>query len=255
VLQAVELTKLYASIPAVQDVTFELRTGQTLGCLGPNGSGKSTTVKMLIGLLEPSRGRVLFRGEDIRRDLVSYRKIVGYVPEEQNLYPYLSGREYLEMVGILRGIPQPQLTKKVDGLLALFSLYPSRHSAMASYSKGMRQRVLLIAALLDDPEVLILDEPLSGLDASSALVVKNLIRALGQQGKAVFYCSHVLEVVERVCSHLLILRRGAVIASGSTGDIQKRMGQSSLERTFHHLVEDVDPDKVAREIIDVMKAA
>lgn len=253
-LQAVELTKLYASIPAVQSLTFELRTGQTLGCLGPNGSGKSTTVKMLIGLLEPSRGRVLFRGEDIRRDLVSYRKIVGYVPEEPNLYPYLSGREYLEMVGILRGMAQPQLAKKVDNLLALFSLYPSRHSAIGSYSKGMRQRVLLIAALLDDPEVLILDEPLSGLDASSALVVKNLIRALGQQGKAVFYCSHVLEVVERVCSHLLILRKGAVIASGSTDDIQKRMGQSSLERTFHHLVEDVDLDKVAREIIDVIRA-
>jgi ABC-2 type transport system ATP-binding protein len=118
----------------------------------------------------------------------------------------------------------------------------------------MRQRVLLIAALLDDPDVLILDEPLSGLDASSALVVKNLIEALGQHGKAVFYCSHVLEVVERVCSHLLILRQGAVIASGSTDDIQKRMGQSSLEQTFHRLVEDVDPAKVTREIIDVVRA-
>jgi ABC-2 type transport system ATP-binding protein len=254
VLQAIELTKHYASIPAVQDVTFELKAGETLGCLGPNGSGKSTTVKMLIGLLEPSRGRVLFRGEDIRKDLVSYRRMVGYVPEEPNLYPYLSGREYLEIVGILRGIPQPRLGKKVDSLLALLSLYPSRHSAMASYSKGMRQRVLLIAAILDDPAVLILDEPLSGLDVSSVLVLKSLIRAFGQQGKAVFYCSHVLEVVERVCSHLLILRQGAVIASGSTLDIQKRIGYSSLERTFHQLVDDVDPDKVTREIIDVISA-
>ncbi|HMH05940.1 MAG TPA: ABC transporter ATP-binding protein [Terriglobales bacterium] len=254
-LQAIELTKHYASIPAVQDVTFELKGGQILGCLGPNGSGKSTTVKMLTGLLEPSRGRVLYRGEDIRRDLVGYRRRLGYVPEEPNLYPYLSGREYLEMVGILRGISQPQLGKRVDSLLALLSLYPSRHSAMASYSKGMRQRVLLIASLLDDPEVLILDEPLSGLDVSSALVLKTLIRALGQQGKAVFYCSHVLEVVERVCSHLLILRQGAVIASGSTDDIQKRVGHSSLEGTFHHLVEDVDPNKVTRDIIDVIRAA
>jgi ABC-2 type transport system ATP-binding protein len=254
-LQAIELTKHYASIPAVQNVTFELKAGEILGCLGPNGSGKSTTVKMLIGLLEPSRGRVLFRGEDIRKDLMSYRRIVGYVPEEPNLYPYLSGCEYLELVGILRGMPQPQLGKKIDSLLALFSLYPSRHSAMASYSKGMRQRVLLIAALLDDPEVLILDEPLSGLDVSSALVLKNLIRALGQRGKAVFYCSHVLEVVERVCSHLLILRQGTVIASGPTGEIQKRIGHASLEGTFHHLVEDVDPDKVTREILDVIRVA
>jgi ABC-2 type transport system ATP-binding protein len=255
VLQAVELTKRYASIPAVQNVTFSLEGGQILGCLGPNGSGKSTTVKMITGLLKPSHGRVLFHGEDIRTDLAGYRKRLGYVPEEPNLYPYMSGREYLEMVGILRGIPQPQLGKKVDNLLALLSLYSSRHSAMASYSKGMRQRVLLIASLLDDPELLILDEPLSGLDVSSALVLKNLIRAMGQQGKAVFYCSHVLEVVEQVCSHLLILRQGVVIACGSTGEIQQRIGHTSLERTFHHLVEDVDPGKVTREIIDVIRAA
>jgi len=252
VLQALELTKRYASIPAVEGVTFELKAGQILGCVGPNGSGKSTTVKMLIGLLEPSQGRVLFHGEDIRRDLVSYRKRLGYVPEEPNLYPYLSGREYLEIVGILRGMPQPQLGKKIDGLLELFSLYPSRHSSMASYSKGMRQRILLIASLLDDPELLILDEPLSGLDVTSALILKNLIRTLGQQGKAVFYCSHVLEVVERVCSHLLILRKGKVVACGAAEDIQQRMGQSSLERTFHHLVEDVDADSITRGIIDVI---
>jgi ABC-2 type transport system ATP-binding protein len=255
VLQAIELSKSYASIPAVQDVSFELKAGQILGCLGPNGSGKSTTVKMLTGLLQPSQGRVLFRGEDIHRDLTGYRKRIGYVPEEPNLYPYLSGREYLEMVGILRGIPQPRLGKRIDNLLALLSLYPSRHSAMASYSKGMRQRVLLIAALLDDPEVLILDEPLSGLDVSSALVLKNLISALGREGKAIFYCSHVLEVVEKVCSHLLILRRGKVIASGSTTDIQQRIGHSSLEHTFHHLVDDVDPGEATRKIVDAIRAA
>jgi ABC-2 type transport system ATP-binding protein len=255
VLHAIELTKHYASIPAVQNVNFELMGGEILGCLGPNGSGKSTTVKMLTGLLEPSRGRVLFRGEDIRTDLVSYRKKVGYVPEEPNLYPYLSGREYLEMVGILRGIPPLRLAQKIDHLLELLSLYPSRHSAMASYSKGMRQRVLLIAALLDDPEVLILDEPLSGLDVSSALVLKTLIRTLARHGKAIFYCSHVLEVVELVCSHLLILRRGVVIESGLTGDIRKRIGHSSLEGVFHHLVAEVEPEKVTREIIDVIRAA
>ena len=252
VLQAIELTKNYASIPAVENVTFRLKAGEILGCLGPNGSGKSTTVKMLTGLLEPSRGQILFRGEDIRKDMVGYRKCLGYVPEEPNLYPYLSGHEYLEMVGILRGIPEPRLGKRIDSLLALLSLYPSRHSAMAAYSKGMRQRILLIAALLDDPEVLILDEPLSGLDVSSALILKNLIRSLGRQGKAVFYCSHVLEVVERVCSHLLILRRGAVLASGSITEVRQRIGHSSLERAFHHLVEDVDPEQVTRDIIAAM---
>jgi ABC-2 type transport system ATP-binding protein len=254
-LQTIELTKCYSAIPAVEDVAFELKAGQILGCLGPNGSGKSTTVKMITGLLEPSRGRVLFHGEDIRKDLVGYRKRLGYVPEEPNLYPYLSGREYLEMVGILRGIPQPQLGKKIDSLLELFSLFTSRHSSMASYSKGMRQRILLIASLLDNPELLILDEPLSGLDVISALILKNLVRTLGQQGKAVFYCSHVLEVVEQVCSHLLILRKGKVLECGAAEEIQQRIGQSSLERTFHHLVEEIDPDQITRGIINVMSVA
>jgi ABC-2 type transport system ATP-binding protein len=254
-LQALELAKSYSSIPAVEGVTFDLKAGQILGCLGPNGSGKSTTVKMLTGLLKPTRGQVLFRGEDIRKDLVGYRKRLGYVPEEPNLYPYLSGREYLEMVGILRGMPQAQLLKRSDSLLELFSLYTSRHSSMASYSKGMRQRILLIAALLEDPELLILDEPLSGLDVTSAHILKTLIKRLGQQGKAVFYCSHVLEVVERVCSHLLILRKGKVIACGAIEDIQNRIGHSSLEHAFHHLVEDVDPDVITSGIMDVIGAA
>lgn len=253
-LQTIALTKCYSSIPAAENVEFELKPGQILGCLGPNGSGKSTTVKMITGLLEPTRGEVLFHGENIRRDLVGYRKQLGYVPEEPNLYPYLSGREYLEMVGILRGMSQPLLGTKIDAMLELLSLYPSRHTSMASYSKGMRQRVLLIAALLDNPELLILDEPLSGLDVISALILKNLIRALGEQGKAVFYCSHVLEVVEQVCSHLLILRKSKVIEYGATAEIQQRIGQSSLERNFQHLVEEVDPAQVTRGMIEAMRA-
>jgi len=252
VLEAIGLTKLYASLPAVQDVTFCLRPHQVLGCLGPNGSGKSTTVKMLTGLLEPTRGQVLFHGEDIRNDLVGYRKRLGYVPEEPNLYPYLTGREYLEMVGTLRGMRAPHLARKIDALLELFSLYSHRHSSIASYSKGMRQRILLIAALMDNPEILIFDEPLSGLDVTSALVLKNLIKTLGQQGRAIFYCSHVLEVVEQVCSHLLILRKGGVIACDATAAIQNDIEHRSLERTFMHLVEDVDAEKITSDIVSVM---
>jgi len=253
-LEARELTKSYASLPAVKDVTFCLEPGQVLGCLGPNGSGKSTTVKMLTGLLEPTRGKVLFNGEDIRRDLVGFRRCLGYVPEEPNLYPYLSGREYLEIVGTLRGMPRLSLERKIDSLLDLFSLHSHRHASIASYSKGMRQRILLIAALMHDPKVLIFDEPLSGLDVTTALVLKNLIKALGQQGKAVFYCSHVLEVVQQVCSHLLILRKGNVLACAATDAIMSDIEHSSLETAFMHLVEEVDADQVTRDIITVMGA-
>lgn len=254
-LEAKRLMKCYTSVPAVSDVSFSLKSGEVLGCLGPNGSGKSTTVRMLIGLSEPTRGQVLFCGKSIQLNLVGYRKLLGYVPEEANLYPFLSGWEYLDLVGTLRGMERAMLAKRINSMLELFSLHPHRHSAIGSYSKGMRQRILLIAALLHDPELLIFDEPLSGLDVTSALIVKNLIKLLGGRGKAVFYCSHVLEVVEKVCSHVMILRKGHVLAYGSASDLQRVAGQSNLEHAFVHLVEDRDADQTAQDIIEVMEAA
>lgn len=253
-LEAVHLTKRYSSLAAVQDSSFTLKPGEVLGCLGPNGSGKSTTVKMLTGLLEPTRGVVRFHGQNIQDDLPGYRAQLGYVPEEAYLYPYLSGWEYLEMIGTLRGIESFELQKKIDSLLDLFSLHPARHASIGTYSKGMRQRILIIAAIMHNPEIFIFDEPLSGLDVTSALIFKNLVQALGQQGKLVFYCSHVLEVVEKICSDVLILRKGKVIAQDSVANIRQIIGQS-LETTFLHLVEDVDTVSVARNIVDVMRAA
>lgn len=253
-LEAVHLAKRYSSIPAVQDLSFRLRPGQVLGCLGPNGSGKSTTVKMLTGLLEPTRGTVLFDGQNIQEDLAAYRGRLGYVPEEPNLYPYLTGWEYLELIGTLRGMERGDLYLKIDSLLELFSLHPARHVSIGTYSKGMRQRILIIAAIMHNPEIFIFDEPLSGLDVTSALIFKNVIQTLGKQGKLVFYCSHVLEVVEKVCTDVLILRKGEVIAQDSVANIGQILGQS-LENTFLHLVEDVDTLSVARDIVSVMKAA
>ena len=251
-LAASQLYKFYGSVPAVQNVTFTLEPGQVLGYLGPNGSGKSTTVKMLTGLLEPTDGEVTYNGQNIQKDLVAYRKRLGYVPEEANLYPYLTGQEYLDMVGTLRAMPEARKSSRIDSLLELFSLWPHRHVTLGSYSKGMRQRILLIAALMDNPDLLILDEPLSGLDVTSALITKNLVQALSARGKSVFYCSHILEVVEKVCSHLIVLRKGQVIANGATGDVRERIGSSSLEGVFLQLVEEKDVTKTAHEIVDVV---
>jgi ABC-2 type transport system ATP-binding protein len=253
-LQATGLSKYYGSVPAVQDVSFSLDSRQILGYLGPNGSGKSTTVKMLTGLLQPTRGQVLYQGEDIHNDLAAYRSHLGYVPEEANLYPYLTGEEYLQMVATLRAMPPGRQKDRINHLLELFSLWPHRDIALGSYSKGMRQRILLIASLMDNPDVLILDEPLSGLDVTSALIFKSLVQALSARGKAVFFCSHVLEVVEKICSRLIILRRGQVIAYGDTTEVLQSIGQSSLENTFLQLVEDRDVTKVANEIVDVVVA-
>jgi len=255
-LEARNLTKCYySSVPAVRDLTFSLGEGEVLGFLGPNGSGKSTSVKMLTGLLDPTNGQVLSRGANIQRDLVRYRQGLGYVPEEPELYPFLSGWEYLELVGTLRGLQRQVLERKIEAMLELFSLAPHRHSSIGSYSKGMRQRILLIAALLHDPSLLVLDEPLSGLDVTSAMIVKNLIKTLGERGKAILYCSHVLEVVEKVCSRVIVLRKGKVIAYGSPAELQAAAGQTSLERAFAHLVEDRDSVQTARDIASVMTVA
>jgi ABC-2 type transport system ATP-binding protein len=255
VLEARGLTKYYGSVPAVHAIDFTIEPGQVLGYLGPNGAGKSTTVKMLTGLLEPTHGQVLFNGTNIQQDLVEYRKHLGYVPEEANLYPYLTGYEYLELVGTLRGMEPSRMRGKIESFLELFSLFPHRHISLSSYSKGMRQRILLISALMDNPDVLILDEPLSGLDVTTALIFKNLIQALSAKGKTIFYCSHVLEVVEKVCSRLLILRKGQVIASGATEEVRQRIGQASLEGIFLHLVEDRDVTQVANHIAEAVTAS
>ena len=205
-LEVRHLTKRYSGIPAVQDVSFTIRPGQILGYLGPNGSGKSTTVKMLVGLVEPSEGEIRFHSEDILKNRITFARRFGYVPEEPHLYPHLSGREYLQLVGRLRGIPRAVLDSKINSILDVFGLSDFRHTQMSAYSKGMRQKVLLSASLLHDPELLIFDEPFSGLDVTAALVFRTLLQALAAQGKMILYSSHVLEVVERICSEVIILR-------------------------------------------------
>jgi ABC-2 type transport system ATP-binding protein len=252
-LEARELTKCFSSIPAVNNVTFAIRPGEVLGYLGPNGSGKSTTVKMLTALLEPTRGQVFFEGESIRTDLVAYKRRVGYVPEEPNLYPHLSGFEYLELVGLLRGLPRLTLEAKIRGFLELFSLTLARHAPVASYSKGMRQKLLLSAALLHDPDILVLDEPDSGLDVTSSLVLRKLVAALSAEGKIVLYSSHILEIVEKVCSHVLVLHKGNVVGYESIDNMRRLAAKPSLEHVFAQLTEQTDTDETAQGLVEVMR--
>jgi ABC-2 type transport system ATP-binding protein len=252
-LEARGLTKYYASIPALEDVSFTAQPGNVLGYLGHNGSGKSTTVNILTGLLEPSRGAVFFEGRPIQEQLIDYKRRLGYVPEEPYVYPYLSGYEYLELVGRLRQVPERLLKDKIEGLLRLFNLHTYRHSPIASYSKGMKQKVLISAALLHNPNVLIFDEPLSGLDVTSALTFRHLLTALAREGKTVLYSSHVLETVEKVCSRVIILYRGKMVANDSVDRLRDLMSLPSLESVFAQLVVQEDTEKTAGEIVGVMK--
>lgn len=252
-LEVVGLTKRYSSLTAVDAVSFQVDAGEVYGYLGPNGSGKSTTVKMLTGLLEPSAGHILLDGRDIRADLIAYRRRLGYVPEEPQLYPYLSGKEYLELVGRLRSIPEPLLAEKSDSLLELFSLRTQRHAAISSYSKGMKQKILICAALLHNPNILIFDEPLSGLDVTSVMVFRNVVKLLARDGKIVVYSSHVLEVVEKLCSRVMILHRGRAVANDRVEHLRDLMKLPSLEEIFRELAMEEDTEKVAQDIVEVMK--
>jgi len=254
VLEARSLTKYYNHTLAVKDVSFRIRPGEILGYLGPNGAGKSTTVKMLTGLIEPSDGQIFYNGQTVYDDFTGFQRRIGYVPEEPHLYQHLTGREYLQLVGRLRGMQRVPLETKMDEFLRLFSLWDDRHSPLASYSKGMRQKILLSAALLHDPEILILDEPFSGLDVTSALVLRRLLRALADAGKMILYSSHVLEVVEKVCSQVLILRKGEVVAYDSITRLRELMSQASLEGVFAQLAEVEDGEVLANRILAVMKS-
>jgi len=231
-LELRSVTKRYSGIPAVQDVSLTARAGEVTGYLGPNGSGKSTTLKMICGLIEPSEGHILFRGQPIQRDPIAWRQTLGYVPEEPHLYPHLTGSEYLEMVGQLRGLPRGPLIEKIKGFLQLLSLYGDRYVPISSYSKGMRQKILLAAALLHNPELILLDEPFSGLDVNSALVLRDLIRQLAARGKVVLFSSHDLEIVERVCSRVVILHKGRVVANDSIENLRALMSLPTLEAIF-----------------------
>ena len=253
-LEALNLTKTFIGPPAVDCVSFTIRPGEILGYLGPNGAGKSTTVKMLTGLLEPTSGRVLFHGQDIRRDLKGFQRRLGYVPEEPHLYPHLSGREYLQLAGRLRGIPRRTLESKMDELLRLIGLWDDRHASLSSYSKGMRQKILLLASLLHDPELLILDEPFSGLDVNAAMILRSLLHSLAARRKMILYSSHVLEVVEKVAHNVLILRKGKVVAHDSVARLREVMSESSLEGVFAQLTNPEDTDAIARRMLDVVAA-
>jgi len=249
-----QLTKRYGDLTAVDNISFKVETGQVLGFLGPNGAGKSTTMKMIVGLIEATSGAIVFDGRSSDDDVIGWKQRIGYVPEEPHLYSHLSGLEYLVMVAQLRDLPATQAGDRIDGLLRLLTLYDDRHVSISAYSKGMRQKVLLAAALLHNPALLLLDEPFSGLDVGSALVLRDLIQELATRGKVVLFSSHELETVERISSHVVILHRGKVVADDSIERLRSLMAASTLEAIFSQLASDRDTTTVARQIADLIHA-
>ena len=251
-LEARQLVKRFHGHAVVDHVSFAVHRGEVVGYLGPNGSGKTTTTRMLTGLLEPTSGAIVFDGRETRLDPLEFRRRFGYVPEEPFLYPFLSGREYLELVGRLREMPAAAIQSKIGALLELFGLSDAAHQGIASYSKGMKQKILVIAALLHDPDLLIFDEPDSGLDVTAALVMRHLVANLAARGKAILYTSHILDIVERLCTRVVVLHEGRVVADDSVHQLRTLLASGSLEEVFAHLVLRHDPERIARDIADVV---
>src|SRR5271170_3170530 len=251
-LEVKSLSKSYRGLAAIDNVSFTIGAGEVVGYVGPNGSGKSTTVKIVTGLLEPTEGQVLFEGTSIRDNLQAYRTAFGYVPEEAHVYTHLSGLEYLQLVGRLRNLPEALIDLKANRLLTLLGLESWRHSPISLYSKGMKQRILIAAALLHDPKLLVFDEPLSGLDVVSARLFKDLLQQLARQGKAILYISHVLEVVELVCHRVIVIARGKILADAPPSELKQSLALANLESVFAQLVQQKDTQSVACELVDVM---
>lgn len=232
------LTKKFGEKIAVNNVIFQVSPGEVFGFLGPNGAGKTTTIKMIVGLLQPTSGAVRVAGFDIHQQPLQAKAVTGYVPDTPNLYAKLSGREFLTFVGDLYEIERTQIQHRIDELLRLFDLVQAGDDTIDSYSHGMQQKTALAAALMHDPQVLVLDEPTVGLDPKSARLIKDILRQLAERGSAIFLSTHILEIAERMCDRIGIINKGELVAVGTMDELRmlnKRQGVASLEDIFLEL--------------------
>ena len=228
------LTKNYGEKKVLQDVSLDIYPGQIIGYIGPNGAGKSTTVKILTGIIQDYQGEVLVNGKPLRDQILDVKAMIGYIPELAELYDLLTPAEYLTFIGKLHHMPADQIDERTQKMLSSFGLLENMNQRMDSFSKGMRQKVLLISGLIHNPSIVILDEPLSGLDANAVIMIKELLQVLKAEGRTIFYCSHMMDVVEKVSDRIVLIDKGQIIADGT---IQELKGETSdsLETIFSRL--------------------
>ncbi len=246
------LTKYYNQFAAVEALTISVEPGEILGFLGPNGAGKSTTVKMLTGMLQPTSGSATVAGYDLRSDTLEAKKRIGYVPETGAMYETLTASEFLEFVAGLYHIDSSSSIARANEMFELFDLTSVRDKRLSEFSKGMKQKVLIASALVHKPDVLFLDEPLNGLDPNSAMVVKEILRKLAAQGKTIFLCSHILEIVERICTRIIIIDKGKIVSEGTSQEIMERFGCATLEEAFCAVTGVRSASEVSRDFIDAL---
>lgn len=233
----------------LQGIDLDIYPGQIIGYIGPNGAGKTTTVKILIGMLPDFEGEVLVFGSAVAESPLEVKKRIGYVPETAAMYDVLTPLEYLQFVGRIHGLSEDSIEERSRRMLGIFGLESEAGVRMNTFSKGMKQKVLIVAGMIHDPDILFMDEPLAGLDANTAMVIKEILSQLAAEGKTVFYCSHVMDVVERICDRIIIIDKGGIIANGSFDELQAMNKGASLERIFSSLTGSTGHAEKAREFI------
>jgi ABC-2 type transport system ATP-binding protein len=239
--------------PVLKGVNLDVNAGEIVGYIGPNGAGKSTTIKILLGMIPDFSGEVTVLGRDIRTDALEIKRHVGYVPENAALYEVLTPAEFLLFMGRLYGMDDAVIRRKAEDLLQLVGLADQIDSRMTTFSKGMRQKVLLIAGMIHNPEIIFLDEPLSGLDANAVILVKEILARLREAGKTIFYSSHLMDVVEKISDRIVIINQGTVIADGTIEDLQHQVQSGSLERIFQGLTGDDSTSLRASEFFQALQ--
>ncbi len=235
VISIKNLNKNYGSVPVLKGINLEVKGSEIIGYIGPNGAGKSTTIKILTGLLSDFDGEATIMGLDVKKEPIEIKKRIGYVPENALLYESLTPTEYLRFIGQLRSMDNDAIKKKSLELLHIFGLEGKENNRMSSFSKGMRQKVLLISGLLHNPDIIFLDEPLSGLDANAVILVKEILSQLKTAGKTIFYSSHIMDVVEKISDRIIILNQGQIIADGTFEQLKAGSDSGSLEKIFSQL--------------------
>jgi ABC-2 type transport system ATP-binding protein len=251
VIQLQNLQKYYESTHVLKGIDLTVSAGQIVGYIGPNGAGKSTTLKILIGMLPDFTGEATVLGMDVRTQALDIKRRIGYVPENAALYDTLTPMEYLQFVGQLYELDNAHIERKALDLLRLLQLADHANARMTTFSKGMRQKVLLISGLLHNPDVIFLDEPLSGLDANAVVLVKEIIRQLANSGKTIFYSSHIMDVVEKISDRIIIIAQGRIIADGTFAELQQQRPES-LEQLFAQLTGSDGQTTVAEEFIQAL---
>lgn len=247
------LKKNYGSKVVLDGISLEVYKGQVIGYIGPNGAGKSTTVKVLTGLIADFSGTVTVNGVDISTNPLAVKSMIGYVPELAELYDTLTPAEFLHFISSLYGIDEATATDRITRMMDAFGLADYLNERIETFSKGMKQKVLLISGLIHNPDIVILDEPLSGLDANSVILVKDLISKLAAEGKTIFYCSHMMDIVEKISDRIVLINGGTIVADGTFEELKNRSGNSSLEKIFAELTAGGGYDDSADHLIEAIR--